>query len=91
MSLLQRIARTTCVLCYSGIALCSSGQGHGLRCYLVPGKDGLVKCFDAVLGKFHLPCLRFIVVRSGPSVVFRHPFSLSVSEACFLRFCILVI
>ena len=76
---------TACVLCHSGIALCSSGLSHGLRYYHVPGKDASVKCFDAVLGKVHLPCLRFVVVRHGPSVVFWHPFSLSVSAACFLK------
>ena len=75
---------TACVLCHSGIALCSSGLGHSLRYYLVPGKDASMKCFEAVLGKVHLPCLRFIVVRNGPGVVFWHPFSLSVSEACIL-------
>ena len=28
----------------------------------LPGKDASVKCFDAVLGKVHLPCWRFIAV-----------------------------
>ena len=35
--------------------------------------------------KFICPCLRFIVVRNGPGVVFWHPFSLSVSVTCFSK------
>ena len=42
----------------------------------VPGKDASVKCFDAVLGKVHLPCLRFIAVRNVLDVVSQHPLSL---------------
>ena len=36
----------------------------------VSEKDASVKCLDAVPGKVHLPCWRFIVVRNGPGVVF---------------------
>ena len=43
---------------------------HDLKSYLVPEKDASVKCLDAVLGKVHLPCWSFIVVRNGPGVVF---------------------
>ena len=41
----------------------------GLKSYLVPEKDASVKCLDAVLGKVHVPCWSFIVVRNGPGVV----------------------
>ena len=44
--------RAASVLCHSGVHL--------------PGKDASFKCFDAVLGKVHLPCLRFIAVRIVP-------------------------
>ena len=77
---------TACVLCHSGVALCSSGLGHGLRYYHVPEKDASEKCLDAVLGKVQLPCWRFIDVRNGPGVVFWHSISLSVSVAWLLSF-----
>ena len=73
---------TACVLCHSGIALCSSGPGHGLRCYHVPGKDASVKSFDTVLGKVHLPCLMFVVVPHGPGVcILASILSFSVAHA----------
>ena len=62
--------RANCVLCHSGVALCSSGLFYELRYYHVPGRVTSVRCFDAVMGKIHLPCGRFIVVRNGPCVVF---------------------
>ena len=77
---------TACVLCHKGVALCSSGLGHGLWYHHVPDKDASVKCLDAVLGKVHRPCWRFMVVRNGPGVVFWHSFSLSVSVALLLSF-----
>ena len=61
-------------VCHSGVTLCSSGLGHGLRYSHVPEKNASVKCLDAVLGKVHLPCWRFIVVRNGPRVVFNLSF-----------------
>ena len=54
---------------------CSSSLGPCFRKDHLSGKDASVKCFDAVLGKVHLPCLRFIAVRN---VVFWHPLSLPV-------------
>ena len=42
--------------------------GHDLKSYLVPEKAASVMCLDAVLGKVHLPCWRFIVVRHGGNV-----------------------
>ena len=41
---------------------------HDLRSYLLPEKTASVMCLDAVLGKVHLPCWRFIVVRHGGNV-----------------------
>ena len=82
---------TACVLCHIGVALCSSGLGHGLRYYHAPEKDASVKCLDAVLGKVHLPCWCFIVLRDGPGVVFWHAISLSVSVVCLLIFYIVFI
>ena len=60
----------TVSVCHRGITLCSSSLGHDLRSYHVPEKDASLKCLGDVLGKLHLPCWRFIVVRNGPSVVF---------------------
>ena len=61
----------------------------------MPGIDASVECFDAVLGKVHLPCLRFIVVQNGRGVVFWHPLSLSPSVcgvfSKILHFCYLAI
>ena len=50
-------------------------------------KRCFVKCFDAVLGKVHLPCLRFITVRN---VVLWYPLSLPVFVACLHKFCIVI-
>ena len=36
--------------------------GHHLKSYIKPEKAASVMCLDAVLGKVHLPCWRFIVV-----------------------------
>ena len=54
-------------ICHSGITLCSSGQGttSGLA---TTEKAASVKCLDAVLGKVHLPCWRFIFVRHDDNV-----------------------
>ena len=46
----------------------SQWPGHDLRSYLLPEKAASVKCLDAVLGKVHLPCWRFIVVRHDGNV-----------------------
>ena len=54
------------VLSHSGVALRSSGLDSCLRKDHAPEKDASVKCFDAVLGKVRLPCLRFIAVRIVP-------------------------
>ena len=35
---------TDCALCHSGVVLCFSGLGHGLRYYHVPGKDAVHRC-----------------------------------------------
>ena len=54
------------VLSRSGVALRSSGVDSCLRKDHVPGKDASVKCFEAVLGKVRLPCLRFVAARNVP-------------------------
>ena len=48
----------------------------------MPEKDASVKCLDAVLGKVHLPCWRFIVVRSWPGVVFNLSFCVCGMVMC---------
>ena len=57
------------VLSHSGVALRSSGLDSCLRKDHAPEKDASVKCFDAVLGKIRVPCLRFIAVRIVPGIL----------------------
>ena len=55
--------RAASVLRHSGVECCSSGLCFCLSKDLLPGKD-------AVLGKVHLPCLRFIAVKNMPGCCF---------------------
>ena len=63
-----KLGRTVSV-CDSGITLYFLRPEHDFRSHFVPEEDASVMCLDAVLGKVHLSCWRFIVVRSGPGVV----------------------
>ena len=77
---------TACVcVCVTAASLCvPPAQATASGFFHVPEKDMSVKCLDAVLGKVHLPCWSFIVVRNGFGVVFWHSISRTVSVAWLL-------